>query len=103
MTTPMLHRGGYFSGPASHPAEDQAHSAAAGGGLRWGDGMGSRFISAVAFYGPKTGHRRDLLAGVQALVAKHVRHGFRPYSLDHGHSTLLALHRVREPPARAIL
>ncbi len=99
----MLHRGGYFSGPASHPAEDQAHSAAAGGGLRWGDGMGSRFISAVAFYGPKTGHRRDLLAGVQALVAKHVGDDFRPYSLDQVHATLIALNGVRDPRTGAIV
>ena len=31
--------------------------------------MESRFISAVAFYGPKTGRLRELLAGVQALIS----------------------------------
>jgi len=31
----------------------------------------SRFISAVAFYGPKTGRLRELLTGVQALIAEH--------------------------------
>ena len=57
--------------------------------------MGSRFISAVAFYGPKTGRLRELLAGVQALIAEHVGAGFRPYTLDQVHATLIALNGVR--------
>ena len=57
--------------------------------------MGSRFISAVAFYGPKTGRLRELLAGVQALIAEHVGSGFRPYALDQVHATLIALNGVR--------
>jgi len=57
--------------------------------------MGSRFISAVAFYGPKTGRLRELLAGVQALIAEHVGPGFRPYRLEQVHATLIALNGVR--------
>jgi hypothetical protein len=58
--------------------------------------MGSRFISAVAFYGPKTGRLRELLAGVQALIAEQVGGDFRPYTLDQVHATLIALNGVRE-------
>ena len=57
--------------------------------------MGSRFISAVAFYGPKTGRLRELLTGVQALIAEHVGGDFRPYTLDQVHATLIALNGVR--------
>ena len=60
------------------------------------NGVGSRFISAVAFYGPKTGRLRELLTGVQALIAEHVGAGFRPYTLDQVHATLIALNGVRE-------
>jgi hypothetical protein len=55
----------------------------------------SRFISAVAFYGPKTGRLRELLTGVQALIAEHVGGDFRPYTLDQVHATLIALNGVR--------
>ena len=58
--------------------------------------VGSRFISAVAFYGPKTGRLRELLAGVQALIAEHVGGDFRPYTLEQVHATLIALNGVRE-------
>src|SRR2546430_11627451 len=58
--------------------------------------MGSRFISVVAFYGPKTGRLRELLTGVQALIAEHVGDDFRPYTLDQVHATLIALNGVRE-------
>ena len=55
----------------------------------------SRFISAVAFYGPKTGRLRELLTRVQALIAEHVGGDFRPYALDQVHATLIALNGVR--------
>jgi hypothetical protein len=55
----------------------------------------SRFISAVAFYGPKTGRLRELLTGVQALIAEHLGGDFRPYALDQVHATLIALNGVR--------
>ena len=56
----------------------------------------SRFISAVAFYGPKTGRLREFLTGVQALIAEHVGGDFRPYTLEQVHATLIALNGVRE-------
>ena len=57
--------------------------------------MESRFISAVAFYGPKTGRLHELLTGVQAQIAEHVGRDFRPYTLDQVHATLIALNGVR--------
>ena len=65
--------------------------------------MGSRFISAVAFYGPKTGRLRELLAGVQALITEQVGGDFRPYSLEQVHATLIALDGVRDPGTGAIV
>jgi hypothetical protein len=63
----------------------------------------SRFISAVALYGPKTGPVRDLLAGVQAMIAEHIGDRFRPYSLDQIHATLIALNAVSDPSTGAIV
>ena len=57
--------------------------------------VGSRFISAVAFYGPKAGRLREFLTGVQAQIAEHVGASFRPYTLDQVHATLIALNGVR--------
>jgi hypothetical protein len=57
--------------------------------------MGNRFISAVAFYGPKADRLRELLTGVQALIAEHVGGDFRPYTLEQVHATLIALNGVR--------
>ncbi len=65
--------------------------------------MGSRFVSAVAFYGPKTGQLRELLAGVQALIAEHVGDDFRPYTPEQVHATLIALDGVRDPETGAIV
>ena len=65
--------------------------------------MGSRFISAVAFYGPKTGALRELVTGVQALIEEHVGADFRPYSLEQVHATLIALNGVRDPETGAIV
>ena len=57
--------------------------------------MGTRFISAVACYGPKTGRLREVLAGVQATIAEHVGAAFRPDTLEQVHATLIALNGVR--------
>jgi hypothetical protein len=54
----------------------------------------SRFVSAVAFYGPKTGPLRDLLVRAQDLIAAHAGGDFRPYSLEQVHATLIALNGV---------
>lgn len=59
--------------------------------------MGSRFISAVALYGPKAGAVGDLLARVQALIAGHVGRQFRPYPLEQIHATLIAFDGARDP------
>ena len=56
--------------------------------------MSTRFVSAVACYGPKAGPLRDLLAGVQAVIAEHVGGAFRPYTLEQVHATLIALNGV---------
>lgn len=58
--------------------------------------MGSRFVSAVAFYGPKAGRLRELVAGVQDLIARHVGDDFRPYTHEQVHATLIALNGVRD-------
>ena len=57
--------------------------------------MATRFVSAVAWYGPKTGPLRGLLAGVQALIAEHLGDDFLPYSPEQVHATLIALNGVR--------
>jgi hypothetical protein len=58
--------------------------------------VGSRFISAVAFYGPKAGRLGELVAGVQDLIAGHVGDDFRPYTPEQVHATLIALNGVRD-------
>ena len=65
--------------------------------------MGSRFVSAVAVYGPKTGPLRDLLAGAQALIAEYLGDDFRAYSPEQVHATLIALNGVRDPGTGAIV
>jgi hypothetical protein len=65
--------------------------------------VSSRFISAVAQYGPKAEPVRGLLAGVQAQIAEHLGDGFRPYSLDQVHATLIAFNGVRDPGSGAIV
>jgi hypothetical protein len=58
--------------------------------------VGSRFVSAVAFYGPKSGRLRELVAGVQVLIARHVGDDFLPYTPEQVHATLIALNGVRD-------
>jgi hypothetical protein len=58
--------------------------------------VGSRFISAVAFYGPKAGRLRELVTAVQDLIAGHVGSDFRPYTPEQVHATLIALNGVRD-------
>ena len=65
--------------------------------------MGSRFISAVALYGPKAGAARDLLVGVQETIASHIGERFRPYSLEQVHATLIALGGVSDPATGAVV
>ena len=65
--------------------------------------MESRFISAVALYGPKTGRVRDFLRGVQGLIAENIGDRFVPYPLDQVHSTLIALNGVPDPRTGVIV
>jgi hypothetical protein len=58
--------------------------------------VGSRFVSAVAFYGPKPARLRELVAGVQDLIAAHVGDDFLPYTPEQVHATLIALNGVRD-------
>jgi hypothetical protein len=58
--------------------------------------VGSRFVSALAFYGPKSGRLRELVAGVQDLIARHVGDDFLPYTPEQVHATLIALNGVRD-------
>jgi hypothetical protein len=48
-------------------------------------------ITAVALYGPKTGELKGLLETVQALLSESLRDGFRPYTLDQVHGTVVRL------------
>jgi hypothetical protein len=63
----------------------------------------SRFISAVALYGPKTGRFRDFLLRVQDLIAEQAGDRFLPYSLDQVHATLIALDGIPDPRAGTIV
>jgi hypothetical protein len=57
----------------------------------------TRFISAVALYGPKAPHLSARLTGVQSLLTEHLGDGFRPYSLEQIHATLIAFNGVTDP------
>jgi hypothetical protein len=50
----------------------------------------------VAFYGPKAGRLRALVAGVQDVIAGHVGGDFLPYTPEQVHATLIALNGVRD-------
>lgn len=63
----------------------------------------SRFISAVAFYGPKAAPLSEFLARVQSLIAAQAGSSFRPYSLEQMHATLIALNGVPGPGRPAIV
>jgi hypothetical protein len=65
--------------------------------------MAGRLVSAVGFYGPKTGALRELLAGVQAMVAEHLGDRFLPYTLDQVHATFISLDGVRDPDTEAVV
>ncbi|GIF52153.1 hypothetical protein DFJ67_7440 [Asanoa ferruginea] len=50
-----------------------------------------RYVSAVAFYGPKKDPLASLLSELQDIVARSLGRAFRPYVLDQIHGTLIAL------------
>jgi hypothetical protein len=53
-------------------------------------------ITAVALYGTKTGAVKRLLETVQAILSERLREGFRPYTLDQIHGTLIRLDGVAD-------
>ena len=65
--------------------------------------MRSRFISAIALYGPKADPVRDFLTDVQAMIAEYAGKSFRPYSLEQIHATLIAINGIPEPETGAIV
>jgi hypothetical protein len=65
--------------------------------------MAERLISALAWYGPKTGALRELLVRVQDLVAGQIGAAFRPYTLEQVHATLIALDGVADPESGAVV
>lgn len=65
--------------------------------------MQGRYISAVAFYGPKAGPVRQFLTGVQAMIAAEIGPGFLPYSLEQIHATLIALDGTRDAGTATIV
>jgi hypothetical protein len=62
-----------------------------------------RYISAVAFYGPKAGPLREFLTGVQATIAAEIGPAFLPYSLEQIHATLIALDGDRDAGAGTVV
>src|ERR1039457_777491 len=56
----------------------------------------AQLVTAVALYGTKTGAFRSLLETVQAIVGQHLGGGFRPYTLDQIHGTVIRLDGARD-------
>jgi hypothetical protein len=63
--------------------------------------VSSRFISAVALYGPKAEPFRGLLADVQDTIGTYP--GFQPYTLEQVHATLIAFNGVRAGAGHALV
>ena len=53
--------------------------------------MPAKVITAVALYGAKKGPLRGLLQAIQEILRGQLGAGFRPYTLDQIHSTLIRL------------
>ena len=51
----------------------------------------AKFVTAVALYGTKQEPVRELLQPIQEIVRRELGGGFRPYTLDQIHSTLITL------------
>ncbi len=56
----------------------------------------ARLVTAVALYGTKTGAFLSLLQTVQAIVGQRLGPGFRPYTLDQIHGTVIRLDGARD-------
>jgi hypothetical protein len=68
-----------------------------------GSAAGGRIVTAVALYGPKDSPLREFFPGLQSLLAEHVGTGFRPYSLEQIHGTLIILTGVPDPATGALV
>jgi hypothetical protein len=60
-------------------------------------------VTAVAFYGPKNGALKDLAESVQAIVREMLGDGFRPYTLDQIHGTVIRLDGFTDPRTGSIV
>lgn len=58
--------------------------------------MRAQLITAVALYGTKTGGLKRLLETVQAILRERLGDGFRPYTLDQIHGTVIRLDGVTD-------
>jgi hypothetical protein len=56
----------------------------------------AQLVTAVALYGTKTGAFRSVLETVQAIVGQQLGGGFRPYTLDQIHGTVIRLDGARD-------
>jgi hypothetical protein len=56
----------------------------------------AQLVTAVAFHGTKTGALRNLLETVQAITGEKLNGGFRPYTLDQIHGTVIRLDGVTD-------
>jgi hypothetical protein len=65
--------------------------------------MPDLIVTAVAFYGPKTGALKDLAESVQAIVHEQLGDGFRPYTLDQIHGTVIRLDGFIDPETGSVV
>jgi hypothetical protein len=56
----------------------------------------AQLITAVALYGTKTGSLKRLLETVQAICRERLGNGFRPYTLDQIHGTVIRLDGITD-------
>ncbi len=65
--------------------------------------MPAQLITAVALYGTKTGTLKRLLETVQAICRERLGDGFRTYSLDQIHGTVIRLDGMTDPASGLIV
>jgi hypothetical protein len=65
--------------------------------------VAAQLITTVALYGTKTGALKGLLETVQAILGERLGAGFRPYSLEQIHGTLIRLDGVTDSQSGLIL
>jgi hypothetical protein len=65
--------------------------------------MPDLIVTAVAFYGTKTGALKELAEAVQAILHEHLGGGFRPYTLDQIHGTVIRLDGFTDPQTGSVI